>query len=260
MIFKLICSTPRIIESTYIQKYIVAPELHEIIYGYGNETVILLNQLLRIMEENVTTTDPSHDIDHHLRVFSNVLYIMQVEGGDIEIAMAAALLHDMVNLPKDHPKSAQASVLTAKKVGVLLTVEAEFPIEKITPVKTAIIQHSFSRGDTPSTLEAKIIQDADRLDSLGTIAIFRVIATMGQMKGRFYHRQDPFGENRDLQPMDYALDFILDRVMVLENYMHTTIGKQWGRERTRDLKPFLDRLKMELFLGKPDGYKDLVPE
>ena len=110
--------------------------------------------------------DGAHDLSHLQRVWHNVRSIQAEEGGDLEVLLAAVLLHDCVAVEKNSPLRSKASTLAADKAGEILQGLAWQP-ETITAVTHAIETHSFSAGLTPVTLEAKIMQDADRLDSLG---------------------------------------------------------------------------------------------
>lgn len=116
--------------------------------------------------------DGSHDLAHLDRVWGNVQAIVAAEGGDTEILAAAVLLHDCVAVEKNSPLRNQASRLAAEKAVSLLT-ELRWPKDRQQAVAHAIEAHSFSAGIEPGTLEARILQDADRLDALGFMGVAR---------------------------------------------------------------------------------------
>ncbi|KPB90825.1 HD domain protein [Pseudomonas syringae pv. maculicola] len=116
--------------------------------------------------------DGSHDVSHLLRVWKNVCAIRDREGGDARVLMAATLLHDCVSVEKDSPFRAGASRLAAARARELLG-DMGWDEESIASVAHAVEAHSFSAAITPVSLEAKILQDADRLDSLGMIGVAR---------------------------------------------------------------------------------------
>ena len=206
--------------------------------------------LSRYLEREADTTDASHDIDHLIRVLSITLYIVQTEGGDMSVIVPAALLHDIVNVPKNSPNRTKASEFSAHKAAKILELIPYYPLDKIPFVMLAIRQHSYSRGEEASTLESQIVKDADRLDSSGALALARTFASMANMRGEFYHPTYPLFKERKPDPGNYALDFILTRLLMLKDGMHTTIGRQWGRERERILTLFRKAIVKEAFLSK----------
>ena len=105
--------------------------------------------------------DGSHDIAHILRVFRNAMAVQAEEGGNARILAAAVLLHDCVAVEKNSPHRTQASRLAAEKASGILR-ELGWAEEDIAATAHAITTHSFSANLPPETLEAKILQDADR--------------------------------------------------------------------------------------------------
>ena len=87
---------------------------------------------------------------------------------DMLVILTACYFHDIVSLAKNHPQRQRSSILAAEEARRLLREEfAQFPAEKIEAVCHAIAAHSFSAQIAPLTTEAKIVQDADRLEALG---------------------------------------------------------------------------------------------
>src|SRR5690349_1779816 len=145
---------------------------------------------IRKLAEEAAAADPAHDFTHSLRVLANALKIADSEGGDREVLEAAAFLHDIANLPKNHPESHLSSERSAAHAEQILR-DYGFSEEKIAKAKDAILCHSFSRGLTPQTLEGRIFQDADRLDALGAIGIARTFAVGGATNRPLYSADDP---------------------------------------------------------------------
>ena len=111
--------------------------------------------------------DPGHDPAHLLRVARRTLCFGEGSVDERE-AIAAALLHDIVNVPKDSPDRSRASELCAEHARGLLA-RLGFSAESVEHVAVAIRQHSFSRGEKASTLLSQALQDADRLEAVGAI-------------------------------------------------------------------------------------------
>jgi uncharacterized protein len=110
----------------------------------------------------------------------------------------------------------------------------------------AIRSCSFAKGIVPNQLEAKILQDADGLESMGAISIMRTFASTGQMGRQFYNPEDPFCRKRNPDAIKYALDLFFTHLLVVESRMHTQSAKHIAKRRTAFLKRFLKELEREL--------------
>lgn len=206
----------------------------------------LRKQLIEIAREKISNQDVSHDFEHALRVLSNAEKIANSENRDMDIIIPAALFHDIVVYPKDHPeknKSQEESAIIAESI---LEKIPDFPKEKIEQVKICILECSFSKGIMPELLESKILQDADGLEATWAISIMRTYSSTGQMKRLFYNTEDPFCEHREPNPKQFALDLFYERLLKVEERMHTKTAKGMAKRRTDFLKIFLEEFKLEL--------------
>ncbi len=201
---------------------------------------------LENLAREAATADPAHDFSHCKRVLKNALEIAEIEGGDLEILTAAAYLHDIANLPKNHPDSKFSADRSAEQATEILT-KIGMSAEKIILIRDAILGHSYSRGLIPQTHEGRVFQDADRLDALGAIGIARTF-TVGGATGRcIYHLEDPFGEtDRVLDDKDNTLDHFNIKLFTLVEKMQTATGKQKAQERVQTMRYFMSALQIEI--------------
>ena len=164
--------------------------------------------LARAREE--AAHDPAHDVDHLLRV---ALATVTIDPSlDHTVAICAALLHDVVNLPKDSPHRARASALSEAVARELLPA-AGFTPDEIDDVGHAVRTHSFSRGETPRSPLGDAVQDADRLEALGALGLFRCLATGVRMGAQFFHADDPFARERPLDDRAYSIDHFYTKLL-----------------------------------------------
>ena len=163
--------------------------------------------------------DPGHNLDHALRV---ALWTIRLGGASLIMreAIAAALLHDLVNLPKDSPERHLASERSAEAAAPHL-IEAGFDEDAIIRITDAIRDHSFSRGAIPTEALGCALQDADRLEALGAIGIFRNISTGTRMGSAYFHASDPWAERRELDDKTYSLDHFFVKLLRLPQTMRT---------------------------------------
>ena len=211
----------------------------------GIFTQSLLEDARKLYDEK----DPAHDFSHILRVFRNAKKIGQAEGADMSVLLLAVLLHDA----KEGLKHSIGS-LDAKQDQEFWRQEAvnefleriDLSEEKKAEVLYAVEVHRFTRGIEPETLEAKILQDADRLDAIGAIGIARVFMTGGTLKRMLYNPADPFCRSREPDDGKWNLDHFYKKLLKLEWGMHTMTAKRIARRRSEVLKRYLQDLEEEI--------------
>jgi uncharacterized protein len=182
-------------------------------------------------------TDGAHDTAHLARVWRNARAIQLEEGGDLEILAAAVLLHDCVEVPKDSPLRSQASRLAAAEAAARLS-GLGWSAERIEWVASAIESHSYSAGIPPATLEASILQDADRLDAIGFTGIARCFYTAGRLGSSLYEPSDPRAERRTLNDAAFALDHFPAKLLSLADGFKTAAGSLLAAQRHEALRDF----------------------
>ncbi|SES74908.1 HD domain-containing protein [Pseudomonas graminis] len=189
--------------------------------------------------------DGSHDVSHLHRVWSNVCAIRDTEGGDHQILLAATLLHDCVSVEKNSPFRASASRLAAAKATELLA-EMGWDEERTQAVAHAIESHSYSANITPTTLEAKILQDADRLDALGMVGVARLFYVSGRMGSHLYDPVDPQAQQRDLDDKRFAVDHFTTKIFTLAQGFKTAAGRHMAQVRHARAERFLMEFMEEI--------------
>lgn len=190
-------------------------------------------------------TDGAHDLGHLRRVWANCRSLMRDEGGDAEILLPAAFLHDIINLPKTSADRARASTLSAHHASVFLAGQ-DYPAAKIPAVAHAIAAHSFSAGIAPLTPEARILQDADRLEALGAIGLARMFHVAGASGRLLFDADDPLAERRNLDDRQFALDHLETKLFRLPELMQTAAGRAMAAERAEWIYSFRTRLLFEV--------------
>ncbi len=199
------------------------------------------------LEQHHTETDGAHDIAHFRRVWKTARQLNQQEGHPANelVLLAAAYLHDIVSLPKNHPDRHLSSRLAAKEAALIL-LELNFPTDEIDSVCHAIEAHSFSANIEAKTIEAKILQDADRMEALGAIGLARVFYTSGRMEREMFDPYDPLAEYRQLDDLQFALDHFFVKLYKVAETMQTEAGKQLAEQRKAFLQAYVEQLLMEL--------------
>jgi uncharacterized protein len=188
--------------------------------------------------------DPAHDFTHILRVCKNARHIGEQEGADMQVLLLSALLHDAGSGSKSAKGS--ASRIRGLKTAEDFLINKGIPAEVREKVLYAVEVHSFSKGIRPDTLEARILQDADRLDALGAIGIARVFLTGGSLKRELYNSEDPFCKAREPDDKRWNLDHFYSKLLKLESGMHTETARALARQRSKVMRRYLLELQKEI--------------
>ena len=189
--------------------------------------------------------EPAHDALHVTRVMESARRIAAAEGADVDVCVTAALLHELFNYPKSHADSARSGDVCADHAIAMLR-EHRFDAALIERVAYCIRVHSFSRGIMPETLEAKVLQDADRLDAIGAIGIARCFATSAEMKRPFYAPDDPFCRAREPDDKQWGIDHFYRKLLRIGDGLHTATARAIAGERIAFMRAFLDQLEREV--------------
>jgi uncharacterized protein len=131
--------------------------------------------------------DSAHGFDHVLRVLRIAERLAIKEGADLEIVRAATLLHDTGRADQERTGLDHAQMGAARARDIL----AGHPAERVEAVASAIAQHRFRVENPPTTIEAQVLYDADKLDAIGAVGVARAYAYAGQNKQHLWARVDP---------------------------------------------------------------------
>jgi uncharacterized protein len=154
-------------------------------------------------------------------------------------------MHDCVAVEKSSPQRPFASRLSAARARELLA-PLHWASERVDAVAHIIETHSFSAGLEPTTIEAKIFQDADRLDAIGAIGIARCFHVGGRMNGALYHPGDPCAAARPLDDRAYALDHFPAKLFKVADGFLTAEGQRMATARSEVMRTFVAALRAEI--------------
>ena len=191
--------------------------------------------------------DPSHDLAHALRVARWAVRLApEVDPAE---ALCAALFHDAVHIAKDSPERSFASTRSAEFARPHLAA-AGFDADAGDRIASAIQTHSFSycqrTGSRPTSALGDALQDADRLEALGALGLYRCIATGVDMGAQLFHPTDPFAGERELDDRAFSVDHFYTKLLSLPDTMRTRGGREEAKRRVRVLEIYLAELRHEL--------------
>ncbi|EGQ8959630.1 HD domain-containing protein [Vibrio parahaemolyticus] len=199
---------------------------------------------LEFMQQEMQV-DAAHDIEHVKRVVKTAKQLCDEENADIAIVLPAAYLHDCFTYPKDHPNRKQSSAIAAKKAIAYLE-SIQYPQHYHDAIAHAIEAHSFSANIRPNTLEAQIVQDADRLDALGAIGVTRCIQVSTHFNAQLYNDDDMFAKERELNDKQFTIDHFQTKLFKIVDTMNTESAKLEANKRKAFMQTYLKQLHHEV--------------
>jgi uncharacterized protein len=193
--------------------------------------------------------DSGHDLAHVRRVVGNAQIIGSHENADAKVVLPAAWLHDCVVVAKNSPQRNRASRLAADHSQEFLE-RIDYPMVLRQAIHHAITAHSFSANIPPKTLEAKVVQDADRLEALGALGLARCLITGASMGVALMNYDEPFPIHRLPDDKTNSIDHLFVKLLKLPARMQTEKGRQMASLRADFLIQFLKSLCDELHLDQ----------
>ncbi|HAS6855756.1 TPA: HD domain-containing protein [Vibrio parahaemolyticus] len=199
---------------------------------------------LEFMQQEMQV-DAAHDIEHVKRVVKTAKQLCDEENADIAIVLPAAYLHDCFTYPKDHPNRKQSSAIAAKKAIAYLE-SIQYPQHYHDAIAHSIEAHNFSANIRPNTLEAQIVQDADRLDALGAIGVTRCIQVSTHFNAQLYNDNDMFAKERELNDKQFTVDHFQTKLFKIVDTMNTESAKLEANKRKAFMQTYLKQLHDEV--------------
>ena len=184
-----------------------------------------------------------HDQYHVERVYNLAVRLAQMEGADLDIVKAAVLLHDIARAMEDEGAICDHASEGAKLARRILK-ETGFPKDRIDDVAHCIKTHRFRNNSVPESLEAKILQDADRLDIIGAIGIARVIARGGWSNKPIHDPALPPKTKYDGKS-ESSVNHIYEKLLNVKGTMNTDTARKIAKERHAYVEQFLERFLKE---------------
>jgi len=195
--------------------------------------------------------DPVHDFGHVLRVYRMAERLGTAEGADLEVLRAAALLHDSCGSAPDGDEYGRLEhhIASAVFAGEVLRQKG-WPVEKIRAVQHCIRAHRYrSQNETPETLEAKVLFDADKLDVLGAIGAARTIAYAALNSEPIYAEPSQqfieTGQKEEDEPHSSYHEYLF-KLRHVKDRLLTNSGKELADDRHRYLCDFYSQLQAEV--------------
>ncbi len=193
----------------------------------------------------IEAADQGHDLNHIKRVVKSAKQFCRAEAANMWVVLPAAWLHDCVQVAKDSPLRAQASKLAADHA-IQLLQQWQYPESHLADIHHAIVAHSFSANVPCESLEAQVVQDADRMDALGAIGIARTLLVGASFGNPLTFHEDPFCYDRTPDDKAAIIDHFYTKLLKLKDSFQTQAAKQEAQHRHQFMQQFLNQLEQEV--------------
>lgn len=207
----------------------------------------LITTVHSIVRKKFSEDSSGHDWFHIERVYKMALYLQSVEGGDKHLIELGALLHDI----SDH-KLNGGKLNEGGNVAFQLLIDIGYDEQTALKVKSIVDSTSFKGAhvqDETTSLEAKIVQDADRLDAIGAIGIARTFAYGGHVGNPMYDPSIPPKLHHSFEEYatskTHTINHFHEKLLLLAERLHTSTAKKIGYERTQLMHDFLESFHKE---------------
>ncbi len=205
-------------------------------------------KLLALVAPELRKLDVAHRVEHSLRVYRNCKKLAKnYKKADLGALYAASLLHDIGQTVKDHDEHGHKSIEIAEK----MLKKAGFPEKKYNLVFEAVIKHDDyiwvgnHSNNKPKSIEAKIFQDADRLESIGVMGIIRQFLFAGRHNKKIYDDEIPPQKDKIYAGNVSAIHTIRDHEMQIYKYLNTKEAKKSAKGKYLFAGKFLDQFFKE---------------
>jgi len=205
--------------------------------------------LVKIKEEAkryFANAEGSHDWGHTERVYSLCVHIGKKENADLEVLEMAALLHD---IGREYQDKTNGRVCHAEKGAQLareLLERYKVDKEKIEKIVHCIECHRFRGDKIPQSKEARVLYDADKLDSIGAVGIGRAFLFAGEVGAHLHNTGVDIEKTEPYTIEDTAYREFVVKLSKIKDGMLTDEGKRIAEERHRFMEEFFDRLNKEV--------------
>jgi uncharacterized protein len=221
----------------------------------------IIQNTIVFVKEQLAGAETGHNWSHIERVWKMAQHIQKQEGtGDPLVVELAALLHDISD-----PKFNGGDEEKGSRMAADFLAEHGLDSRRITHIGD-IIQHVSFKGGVKkaeiSTIEFRIVQDADRLDAMGAIGIARAF-NYGGFKNRPIY--DPYisprtySSTREYRQSDApTITHFYEKLLKLKDLMNTSTGKSIARERHAFMLGFLETFYREIDPGNTPSSDSLA--
>lgn len=206
----------------------------------------LFNALKEEAKKFFSDSKGSHDWEHTIRVYRLCMHIGKAEGADLSILELSAIFHDIGRAEQDRSRGLVCHAEKGASRARSIMEKHGIDEETIFRVIKCIRSHRFRGREKPSSLEEKVLFDADKLDSIGAVGIGRAFLFAGEVGARLHDRNVSEKDTSPYSREDTAYREFKVKLCRIKDSMLTPEGRRMAEERHSFMVEFFDRINMEM--------------
>ncbi len=188
----------------------------------------------------------SHDFDHTMRVYKLSLHIGKIEKSDLTVLKIASLLHDIGREHQDRNNGDICHAEYGSKIAKNILKDYNIKKERFNNIIHCIKSHRFRNNFSPKTIEAKVLFDSDKLDSIGAVGIGRAFLFAGENNAKLHDKNVDIENTSSYSREDTAYREYLVKLKFIKDKMMTEEGKRMAEKRHKFMVKFFDRINKEV--------------
>lgn len=205
-----------------------------------------IDKIKKEIKSFFNTAKGSHDWEHTERVYNLCLKLGKKSRVDLEVLKLAAILHDIGREDQDRSKGKICHAERGAFLARPILKKYDLPEDKINKIVHCIETHRFRNNKIPQTKEAKILFDADKLDSIGATGIGRAFLFAGEVGAKLHNKRVDLSQAGAYGPEDTAYREFMVKLSKVKKRMFTLEGKKIARSRHKFMVEFFKRLNKEV--------------
>jgi uncharacterized protein len=207
----------------------------------------IIDTAITFAKERMSRLHSSHGWDHVERVMRSAEKIAATEkDADRFIVMVAAILHDIARIDEVDSTGNNCHAERGSRMAYDFLTASGLAAECAERIRLCILSHRYRNDHAPDSIEAKILYDADKLDSIGAVGIGRAFLFSGEVGARLHNSDIDVNLTKAYSKEDTAYREYIVKLRFIRDNMLTAEGKHMADERDRFMVKFFDRLQEEV--------------
>jgi uncharacterized protein len=208
--------------------------------------MVEINEIKKIAKTYFVGANGCHAWDHTQRVLENAMRLGKIYNADLEILEISVVLHDIKKVEEMKSGGNLCHATDGAKEARKILKNLNYSSEKIKKVYHCVESHRKRNEIVPQTLEAKILFDADKLDSIGALGIGRMFMFASEVGAKLHDKDVNVEKTSAYSEDDTAYREFLSKMQYVKDKMLTGEGKKMAKERHKFMVEFFDRINKEV--------------